>query len=391
MIGRLVNLSRVALEIIPRVGALLAFGEVLPLFYSEILSLSAIYRLVDNILQFSLLEIIISATLIGYIATGLISIALGSPISFILALLFKLLSLRGDISLLSNASILAGLVLVFMSTVIRLGYRPNQGVSLRFRGSKTYTAVSTLIVVFFVFSVAIYGSFYIASFITAYNIEVANIYLKPLMDFLFVNPIGRFIVISVFIIYIYTALRNLGSAIALYTSPSRKLAVSELSIAGELDSSYAVPFKFMLSLAFSALVSPPLFYIARRSLSLVNIDLSSVSQAIYSYTGFNISASAVEGGLALLIFMVFWMLYPRLFRSVVGRGLVAEGSGRSIVVLALTIVIVYGASYYMGLVSSDNPLELRGLDEHVSSIALSFYTYIYSFLEIFPQLLGFAP
>jgi hypothetical protein len=126
-------------------------------------------------------------------------------------------------------------------------------------------------------------------------------------------------------------------------------------------------------------------------LSLYRINIAEFSNDIVSSLGINVDPGIVEGAIAFLVFMLFWLLYPKIFRSVVGKGIVAEGSGRSVVVLGVAVVLLYVLSYYLEYLSPDNMLELEGLDQHVSSVAIQFYSYIYSFLEIFPMLLGFAP
>jgi len=362
--------ARLVLEAVPRISVAIL---ILPLLLNIGVYYALVARLPALIARGSLDIASYPILVLASLATGFAALASPSPSMFTLTVFFMALADPRLLLSLGPYTLITSLLIVLISDVVRSIYRGSEEayVGLEHRPRASATGFAALAVALAA-APALFSAI-ASSYIFAFKLHTQSPYLEPVASFLNSNPAGSIALASIILAAFYAIARYAVDVSIIYALPSPRLASMELSTSA--SATWIRPsLGFLRGFIASALITPPIYYIARGAVERLGIW----------GTGGDVAAGIAQGFMGIALFAIVWAIaYRGLFTEE------REPSARGIAYMASAAAIIYAVSAGIGhpLIGSTPQGDL---DAFLAPIA-RYYRDLWVMAELLIRAIGGAP
>ncbi len=360
--------TKLVLEAMPRIVALLVLWDYVP----KLLTITSSLYAISSLLEIPNLLALVTSVL------AILTIVTASPLLYSLTLILMVIS-SPQLNIVSIASI-AGLIALLTMDTLRFTYRPRQRVKIYgFKGlliSLVPIAVSMIILCSFP-----------AKFVTtivqglvSYIIQAPNTILRLLGE----NVVFKIVLSIAFTAAIYVLLVEAFDVLALFVAPSKEVSLRALTDRSILNIVVEEPLRWLKSLILASFIAPPLYAVVMRGfLPLLSVCFPRLYLLIQSKWG-----SIV---LAIATYLLSILLMRGIIKYVHIDPKRTLGASLTLIALiylsgvALTYVTTWSLMY-----SLLNP-NIKLVSEIMARTYVDFYTQFFYILEDLLRMIGVAP
>ncbi len=366
---------KIVFSLIPRLAILLVYAD----YLAELTVRFIYFEINPAVSEGSLLLSIIAVSII-LLLHSLVTL---SPISYSLTAVVASI-LIPELGLISSPLTIVILIYLMIATTFRTTYRVGQAGYIYVQNKKSLL-ISAVGVFLVSAAIAAGVAFFASTLINSIRVvQVSTTSLIPLALFLSQNPVGISLVLVPILAAIYILLNSSISTLILYVSPSRNVAVKELSEFVQEDHWVKPPLMFIRRTLLTLLIAPLIYSLINGLFTIYPEPIERFREAV-TYINPDLG-SYTDWIISLAIFIATWSIVAlSIDISTPSIGL------RNIAASTAAIAMLYLAAYLVLLPIAGFEPGLEGFDRYLSSTIYTYYTELFSILELIPILGGLVP